>query len=459
MSDGMELDVAALGTFYRMASEGAGLAAGRLTHMTGVDTRVGVTRLNFIRGSKVRSEFNDGGRKVGVRVETEDGLDGHSMVVFDRENALRIVRALVPDEMSASDEFDDLNRSAVTEVGQIMNSGFIDGWADVLETKIDLSPPEFVSGDTADPFVEDLSSPEFVSGDTADPFVNDVPTAPTEEEFVVLFRSNIETVDTEVGFKHYFFPERESISALVNRRRAPDAVTIDYDKLEGFDRMAEQGAREAADNITAMSGIQTEIEIRRLNFVSLEAIPEAVGDEMLVGSAFEFEGTPSGYIVFMFDEESAKDIAEAMLPTATEDGVEREMSRMERSAIEELGNIMASGMLDGWANVLDTTIDHSTPRYIHDVGAAAIDPIIIELGQNQEYAFVFDTHIEAADRDIDCDIFAIPDEDDLMRALNDLDVDRVNETPTTAEFPVDEVDDAELDDIETDPEEIEDSVD
>ncbi len=429
---GMELDVNALGTFYQMASEGAGLAAGRLTHMTGVDTRVGVTRLNFIRGSKVRSEFDGGSPTVGVRVETEDGLDGHSMVVFDRENALRIVRALVPDEMSAADEFDDMNRSAVTEVGQIMNSGFIDGWADVLETKIDLSPPEFITGDTAEPFIADLS------------------TAPTDDEFVVLFRSNIEAVGTEVGFKHYFFPEQESISALVDRRRAEDAATIDYGKLEGFDRMAEQGAQEAADNITALSGIETEIEIRRLNFVSLEAIPEEVGERTLVGSAFEFEGTPSGYLVFMFDEDSAKEVAEAMLPTAPPGG--DGMNQMEQSAIKELGNIMASGLLDGWANVLDTTIDHSTPRYIHDVGAAAVDPIIIELGQNQEYAFVFDTRIEAADRDIDCEIFAIPDEDDLMRALDDLDVDRVDEAPTTAEFPVDENID---DDLDADPEEIE----
>ncbi len=440
-SGGMELDVNALGTFYRMASEGAGLAAGRLTHMTGVDTRVGVTRLNFIRGSKVRSEFDDGVDRVAVRVETSDGLDGHSMVVFDRENALRIVRALVPGDAGTDAEFDEMNRSAVTEVGQIMNSGFIDGWADVLETRIDLSPPEFLTGDGPEPFVENLS------------------TAPTEDEFVVLFRSNIETVGTEVGFKHYFFPEQASISALVDRRRAADAATIDYEKLEGFDRMAEQGAREAAANITTLTGIETEIEIRRLNFVSLEAIPEEVGDEMLVGAAFQFEGTPSGYLLFMFDEASAKEIAGAMLPTTPDSGTDTDadgITDMEQSAIEELGNIMASGLLDGWANVLDTTIDHSTPKYVHDVGAAAVDPIVIELGQHQEYAFVFDTRIRAADRDIDCDIFAIPDEGDLMRALDDLDVDRVEDAPTTAEFPVDEVDADE--DLDADPEEIESSV-
>ncbi|PSQ16388.1 chemotaxis protein CheC [Halobacteriales archaeon QS_8_69_26] len=432
----MELDVNALGTFYRMASEGAGLAAGRLTHMTGVDTRVGVTRLNFVRGSEVAAEFDDGRAKVGVRVDTEDGLEGSSMVVFDRENALRIVSTLVPDSMGATDEFDELNTSAMTEVGQIMNSGFIDGWADVLETVIDLSPPEFVTGESA-----------------AD-FIGHLPTAPDEDDFVVLFRSNIEAVGTEVGFSHYFFPEHESISSLVERRREDDAAAIDYDKLEGFDRMAEQGAEEAADNITTLTGIETEIDIRRLNFVSLEAIAEEVADEMLVGIAFEFDGTPSGYLVLMFDEDSAEHIAEAMMPGAGDgdDG----LSEMGQSALQELGNIMTSGMLDGWANVLDTTIDHSTPEFIHDAGSAAIDPIVINLGENQEYAFVFDTRIRAADADIDCDIFAIPDEEDLMRALDDLDVARVGEAPTTAEFPVDGDEDVEtVDEPDPDPDEIE----
>jgi chemotaxis protein CheC len=365
-------------------------------------------------------------------MDTESGLEGHSMVVFDRDNAFRIARTLVPEDMGADDEFDEMNRSAVVEVGQIMNSGFIDGWADVLETVIDLSPPEFIAGDTPGPFVDDL------------------PTAPGDNDFVVLFRSNIEAFGTEVGFTHYFFPEHESISSLVKRRRSPDAATIDYEKLEGFDRMAEQGAREAADNITKMSGIETSIEIRRLNFVSLEAIPEEVAEETLVGVAFEFDGTPSGYLVFMFDEASAKELARAMLPTDPDDEGPG-LTDMEKSAIQEMGNIMASGLLDGWANVLDTTIDHSTPQYIHDVGSAAIDPIVIQLGENQDYAFVFDTQIEAEDRDIDCNIFAIPDEEDLMRALDDLEVDRVEDAKTVAEFPVDEVEEA-------DPEEVESSV-
>ncbi len=413
----MRLDINALGTFYRMAREGAGLAAGRLTHMTGVETRVGVTKLNFMRGREIRRDLGDETGRVGINVELTGAIEGHSIVVFDREGAGKIVDALLAEadstgELEAdTEEFDRMSQSAVTEVGQVMNSGFVDGWADVLEAVIDVSTPTFVEGKSADPFMDDLTN------------------APGPNDFALLFRNQIETVDAEIEFDHYLFPEPDSMATLLEQLRMSDG--IEYDKLDGFDRMAEQGAEEMAKTATTLTGIETSVEIRRLNFVSLEVIPEQVPDEKLVTVAFEFDGVPSGYLFFLFDEESATEIVDAMVPMSIEGDPFDEMGR---SAITELGNIMASGFLDGWANVLDTTIDHSTPEFIHDIGTAAVDPIIVQLGETQEYAFVFDTLVVADGRAFDCEVYAIPDESDLERALNDLDVDRIEETPTTAEF-------------------------
>ncbi len=411
----MKLDVNVLGTFYRMAREGAGLAAGRLTHMTDVETRVGVTKLNFMRGREMRRDFDDGTEKVGIRVKLTGVIEGYSVVVFERENAIRMVQTLLSDV--ETDEFDEMTKSATTEVGHIMNSGFIDGWADVLQAVIDVSTPEFVEGTSSEPFFGDIEE------------------APDDDDLALLFQSQIETVGTEVGFSHYLFPKRESMSRLLEQLRSSEG--IDYDKLDGFDRMAERGAEEIAKTATTLTGIDTSVEIRRLNFVSLEAIPKQVPEEKLVGTAFEFDGLPSGYLLFLFDEESAHEIVDAMVPmTVDEDG----FGEMGTSAIKELGNIMASGFLDGWANVLDTTIDHSTPEFVHDMGAAAVDPVIIQLGENQDFAFVFDTVIMADGREFNCDVYAIPDEDDLERALNNLDVDRIEDAKTTADFQ--EVDNA-----------------
>jgi chemotaxis protein CheC len=443
----LTVNVDSLGTFYEMAREGAGLAARRLTAMTDIGTRVGVTRLHFTDPSHVRAELDDGSVKVGARVRLAGGLAGTSLVLFERDEALEAARTLVadvPDEPT-----DRLTRSAITELCHVMNSGFVDGWADVLRTEIDVSAPEFVHGDSPAAFLGEGGL------DAA------------HDELALLFRSRIEPVGADadapaapaspaggtpgngargdgnegsasaaVGFEHYLIPEHDSIVRLFETQG--DERGIEYAKLAGFDSMARKGAAQVAENLTRMTDIDMAVDIRRINFISLDAIPEAVANETLVSVAFRFSGMPSGYLLFLFEPAAAAELVAATVgdrdpSAAADDG----FGAFERDAIQELSNVMTSGLLDGWANMLDTTIDHSTPAYTYDMGAAVIDPLIVGLSERQEFAFVFDTRIEAVDEEFDVDIYAIPDEDDLERALAMLDTARLDESPTSAEFSAD----------------------
>jgi chemotaxis protein CheC len=404
----MKLDVDTLGTFYEMARAGAGLAADRLTSMTDIQTRVGVTRLNFTSPEAIRAELDDETEKVGIRVDLSRGLGGASYIVYDQASAMRVAETLVadvPDEPS-----DSLIRSAVVEVSQIMNNGFVDGWADVLDAEIDVSAPRFVSGSSA----TDILRP------------GEVPV--THDELAVAFRSKIETVGTEIGFQHYFVPEHESISRLFQQRSGER--TIEYDKLAGFDEMTRHGVDKVAQNLTKETGIDVAVDVRRINFIALDAIPQSVPNERLVSVAFSFEGMPGGYLLFLFGRESARKLVDATVGASEGE----ELGRLERDAIQELSNIMASGLLDGWANLLDSTIDHSTPAYTYDMGAAVVDPLVVGLSERQQFAFVFDTRIKAVDLSLDLDIYAIPNEADLKAALDQLDVARVRDGPVAAEF-------------------------
>lgn len=408
----MELNVSTLGTFYEMAREGAGLAAGRLTGMTAVPNRVGVTRLNFMHGRDIRTELEGHGRRVGIQVDLSGGFAGTSMILFDAESAQRVVETLAAD--IDGDPVPDLAESTITEVAHIMNAGFVDGWAEVLDVAIDVSPPTYVAG----------SDPEtFLSG---------IETVPSGDDLALLFQSKIATVGERIGFEHYLYPDRETVASLLDGHAGTaGGAGIGYDKLIGFDRMAEKGAAEVATNLTKLTGVDMDVEIRRINFLSLDTVPEEVPDEELISVAFRFTGTPSGFLVFVFDLESARTLVEATLPAAGP-----ELDAMARDALQEFGNVMASGFIDGWANVLDTTIEHTPPEYTRDLGGAVIDPLIIGLSRRQEFAFVFDTTITADDREVDVDVYAIPDEEDLERALSELDPDRVEEAAVTAEFDV-----------------------
>ena len=106
---------------------------------------------------------------------------------------------------------------------------------------------------------------------------------------------------------------------------------------------------------------------------------------------------------------------------------------MHESAIEELGNVMTSGFIDGWANVLQTAVDHSPPEVVHDMGRAIMDPLAARVGMNQDHAFIIESTMRTDEIEFESEIHALPDEEELRAALDDLLVERADETEADIE--------------------------
>jgi chemotaxis protein CheC len=134
----------------------------------------------------------------------------------------------------------------------------------------------------------------------------------------------------------------------------------------------------------------------------------------------------------MLDSHGSKRLARGMVGDMggageTTDGL---FTDMERSAMQETGNIMTSGFIDGWANVLDTTIDMSTPSFIYGPSAAIVD----EMGgwPDEETAFVVDSTIVAADADVAVTVYTFPKLADLVERIREIDVDTDVQSDTSA---------------------------
>ncbi|WP_169302395.1 chemotaxis protein CheC [Halorientalis salina] len=204
------------------------------------------------------------------------------------------------------------------------------------------------------------------------------------------------------------------------------ADSVSLDKLSVFSDLTKEGTEAAAERVTTMTGIETTTEIAGITFTPIEDIPENLEDGDYVGTTGEFEGTPSGYLVIMFDERSAKNIAEAMMPV--DPGEEDGLTEMHESAIEELGNIMTSGFIDGWANVLQTSVDHTPPEFAEEMEAAFMEILTDQLGQFQTHAFSIESAMHTDELDFNCKIHALPNEAELEKALDSLMVERRDET-------------------------------
>jgi len=405
----MRVDIQSLGTYNRLAQEGAEHAAASLTEMTGIETYVDVTNVTLMSKRDVEDVF--GGTKfVGVQIGLGGGLSGETALAFDRDSAASIVDVLVPGASAGDDdEFDDMARSGINEIGNIMMGGFVDGWADYLSTSVDMTPPTYVERDGTDVLPEGAL-------DRA------------EEEHVFVFESQMTAVDEEIDAYIYMLPEYGAFAEMLSASEDHDDA-IPMDKLTVFDEMTRQGAERAAENVSSMTGIETDVDVSRLSFVPIEDVPNTARDEVYLGTVMEFTGTPGGYLAILFDEPSARTIVDATVPME----LDEPLGDMGESAIQEMGNIMTSGFIDGWANVLQTSIDHTPPELVHDLGTAILSPIAGRLGQSQEYAFLMDSTVVTPEGEFNCEIYAIPDEQKLKEALDALLVERSDQLEANQE--------------------------
>jgi chemotaxis protein CheY-P-specific phosphatase CheC len=204
-----------------------------------------------------------------------------------------------------------------------------------------------------------------------------------------------------------------------------DAQSLPLDKLSVFSDLTKEGTIAAADRVTQMTGVDIDTEIAGISFTPVDDISGQLEGGEYVGTTMEFEGTPSGYLVILFPEASAANIAEEMMPMEPEG---EGLTEMHESAIEELCNIMTSGFIDGWANVLQNAVEHTPPEYVENMDMALVEIVTEQLGPFQTHAYTIESHMKTDEIEFDCEIHALPNEADLGEALEDLVVDRKDQT-------------------------------
>lgn len=381
----MRVDLKSLGAFNRIGSDGAANAADALSTLTGRKAFVETTAIHFSRVPDVATLLGDGHTRVVIAFE--GALDGRALLAFDSDGGQYVLDNLegtVPEQQT----------DPLYEVANIVTSSFVDGWAANLTDTIDISMPESLNED------EGLIPS---SGDVVD------------STFV--FRSSIEFEAPGHGCEFYLVPDLSSFLETLREQigRKPE-LEVGLEELTAFLRLTVAGAETVADQLETMTGMETTVQVSHLDVVPVESVPNSLSTSAYLGTVFRFEGPMDGYLAVLFEESSADEVVRAMAPEA------QDTEALRRSAIEELGNITASGFIDGWANALGTTIDHSVPDFVEDMGRAVLQAVAVRLGRTQDVAYAFDVTV-TADEPLQCRVFAFPEEAGLTRVIASLDGD------------------------------------
>ncbi|CQH54918.1 taxis cluster protein CheC [Halobacterium hubeiense] len=358
----MRVDLDSLASFSHTGAEGGRRAADALETLTGVPAHCELSRTTLVDADGLSAFLGDASTRIAVPF---DGvLAGRALVSFDEPFAARVA------------EETGMGGGALPEVANILTSGFVDGWAEEADDTIDIQPPE-------------PADDESLVGDVA---------VADGAAFVFESRIGLAGVDGVCRFAVLPAPEEFVDYLGDNDALSPDA-------LASYAQLTAQSADAVADHLGAMTGIDPNAVESHFDFVPVEDVPSLLDDAAYEGAVFETDGPVSTVLAVLFDESEAGAVADALVPGGDPD------ADLAESAIAELGNVTASGVLDGWANALDTTIDISTPSHVHDDGRAVLDTVAAAYGRHADTVAVVDATVALSD-DLTCRVCAFPSPED-----------------------------------------------
>lgn len=384
----MRIAIRQLEAYNRLATNGARQAARALSQIVGIRMTHEVTDVSLVTDDALSAVFT-GHRHVAVQVGLGGGLSGETVLIFDPDSADRLRKRL-----RSSGGRSSLAGGPFAELGNIMVGGFIDGWANHIDAQIDMTPPTYIEATGT------RILPKITRQDAA-------------ETGVFLFKSELTSVDRDLTVPIYLIPEYSEFVGLLEARS--DRLSVPAEKLVVFDGFATRSAERASKQISQLTGLSTDVSVSQLRFTSFSDIAAQVGDDPYVSTIFELNGAPGGFFLALFGERSADCIASAMLP----EGVDRG-GGLADGAITELGNIITSGFIDGWANTLETSIEHTPPELMRDSGQNIVRTVQDRLPAGQEYAFTIDTTIDLNDREAEVRLYVLPETRELTKALSAL---------------------------------------
>ncbi len=196
-------------------------------------------------------------------------------------------------------------------------------------------------------------------------------------------------------------------------------MKVDIRKLSFINEMAKVGTNGVADNMSKLTGEDAQMEVTKTNFIDVDDIESQLEPGKRVGVRVRLLDAPHGHILILFPEASAKKITAIMLHDVVDD-MGDVSGKMARSAVEEMGNMMASGFIDGWADVLGRAIDIAAPQLVY---APASDIVTRTAGLGgEDLALFFDSDLTVPSYQIEAEIYAFPDLEEFVEMVNGIDV-------------------------------------
>jgi len=154
-------------------------------------------------------------------------------------------------------------------------------------------------------------------------------------------------------------------------------------------KMTQEASLRASQALSKLSDEQVTVEVSNTEIVKihrefLDIEPEA----MVAGIYLPVTGDIKGAALLIFPEKIAYALCDVLLKRVP--GTTCKLSELDKSALNEVGNIICGSFLTVFSNTLKIKIVENVPNFSFDMFGAVVDVIISDFAQKAEDSLVID---------------------------------------------------------------------
>ena len=157
------------------------------------------------------------------------------------------------------------------------------------------------------------------------------------------------------------------------------------------------GAGNAGTALSHMLGKNIEMTVPESFVGNIDDIQRVLGetDDEVLAVFLKMYGDIEGAMVMIFPPKGALDFAELL--TKNKKNNLDEFDELDKSSLQEVGNILLGASITALGKFLDLNISHSIPDVAVDMLGAVMDSILIEMGGETEEILAFKINLHIAD--------------------------------------------------------------
>ncbi len=188
---------------------------------------------------------------------------------------------------------------------------------------------------------------------------------------------------------------------------------VKIDKIDNvqFDVLREIGNIGAGNATTALSKMlntKVDMKVPKIDLLEFKDLSEIIGgaENIVVGILLTLEGDIDGMIMFVLETESAHRIVNLLMSGMCEPT--QDFNEIERSALQEIGNIIAGAYLSSLSTLTRMTITSSVPYLAIDMAGAILSVPAIEFGKISDKALLIETEFGEKETEVNGYFILIP---------------------------------------------------